>query len=50
VITHGFTAVKEMLLGVIAARFNSSLAIPCLVYDHRGLELRTITLLLLVRN
>ena len=35
-ITHGFTAVKEMLLDVIAARFTASLPISCLVYDHRG--------------
>jgi cephalosporin-C deacetylase-like acetyl esterase len=36
VISHGFTAVKEMLLDVIATRFTSSLPISCLVYDHRG--------------
>jgi len=36
VITHGFSAVKEMNLDVLAARFTSSLPISCLVYDHRG--------------
>ena len=36
VITHGFSAVKEMNLNVLAAHFTSSLLISCLVYDHRG--------------
>ncbi|CZR56132.1 related to hydrolases of the alpha/beta superfamily [Phialocephala subalpina] len=36
VITHGFSAVKEMNLDVLAARFTCSLPISCLVYDHRG--------------
>ncbi|KAE9376042.1 carbohydrate esterase family 7 protein [Stipitochalara longipes BDJ] len=36
VISHGFTAVKEMLLDIIAAHFTSALPISCLVYDHRG--------------
>jgi len=36
VISHGFTAIKEMTLDTIAARFTSSLPISCLVYDHRG--------------
>ena len=36
VISHGFTAVKEMSLDTIAAHFTSSLPISCLVYDNRG--------------
>jgi cephalosporin-C deacetylase-like acetyl esterase len=36
VISHGFTAVKEQQLDVIAAHFASSLPISCLVYDQRG--------------
>lgn len=36
VITHGFTAVKEICLDNFAKYFTSSLPISCLVYDHRG--------------
>jgi cephalosporin-C deacetylase-like acetyl esterase len=36
VISHGFTAVKEMFLDTLAAHYTSSLPISCLVYDHRG--------------
>jgi len=36
VVSHGFTAIKEMFLDVFAAHFTSALPISCLVYDHRG--------------
>ncbi|KUJ23580.1 alpha/beta-hydrolase [Mollisia scopiformis] len=36
VISHGFTAVKEMDLDRFAEHFTSSVQISCLVYDHRG--------------
>jgi len=36
VISHGFTAVKEMFLDTLAAHFTSFLPISCLVYDQRG--------------
>jgi cephalosporin-C deacetylase-like acetyl esterase len=36
VMSHGFTAVKEMYLDKYAAAITSSLPISCLVYDHRG--------------
>jgi len=36
VVSHGFTAVKEMLLDTLAARLTASLPISCLVYDQRG--------------
>jgi cephalosporin-C deacetylase-like acetyl esterase len=35
VMSHGFTAVKEMSLDTFAARFTSSLPMSCLVYDNR---------------
>lgn len=36
VMSHGFTALKEMFLDNFAEKFVSSLPISCLVYDHRG--------------
>lgn len=35
VMSHGFTALKEMDLDAFAERFVSKLAISCLVYDNR---------------
>jgi cephalosporin-C deacetylase-like acetyl esterase len=37
VVSHGFSAVKEMDLDVFAEHFTSNLPISCLVYDQRGL-------------
>lgn len=36
VMTHGFSAVKEMILPHFAEHFSTHLPIACLVYDHRG--------------
>jgi cephalosporin-C deacetylase-like acetyl esterase len=36
VMSHGFTAIKEMRLDTFAERFTSSLQLSCLVYDNRG--------------
>lgn len=36
VMSHGFTALKEMDLDTFASHFVSSLLISCLVYDNRG--------------
>ena len=36
VMSHGFTAVKEIFLDILAAHFPSSPPISCLVYDNRG--------------
>lgn len=36
VMSHGFTALKEMDLDAFAERFVSRLALHCLVYDHRN--------------
>lgn len=37
VMSHGFSALKEMDLDLFAERFASRLPITCLVYDNRGL-------------
>ena len=36
VMSHGFSAVKEMDLDVFAENFVSKLSLACLVYDNRG--------------
>jgi pimeloyl-ACP methyl ester carboxylesterase len=36
VMSHGFSAVKEMSLDKYASYFNSQLSLNILVYDHRG--------------
>jgi cephalosporin-C deacetylase-like acetyl esterase len=36
VMSHGFSALKEMDLNTFAEYFTSKLAISCLVYDNRG--------------
>lgn len=36
VMSHGFSALKEMDLDTFAECFTSKLPIVCLVYDHRG--------------
>ena len=36
VMSHGFSALKEMDLDAFAQKFVSSLQIACLVYDNRG--------------
>lgn len=36
VMSHGFSAVKEMDLDLYAGRFVSKLSLACLVYDNRG--------------
>ena len=36
VMSHGFTAVKEMALDHFAEEFVSKLSLACLVYDNRG--------------
>lgn len=36
VMSHGFSALKEMDLDAFAEHFTSNLSLSCLVYDHRG--------------
>jgi cephalosporin-C deacetylase-like acetyl esterase len=36
VMSHGFSAVKEMGLDLFASHFVAKLSVSCLVYDHRG--------------
>lgn len=36
VLSHGFSALKEMDLDTFAAHFTSQLPLTCLVYDNRG--------------
>lgn len=36
VMSHGFSALKEMDLDTFAERFTSQLQLTCLVYDNRG--------------
>ncbi|KAH6699941.1 DltD N-terminal domain protein [Leptodontidium sp. MPI-SDFR-AT-0119] len=36
IMSHGFSGVKEMGLGLFASYFVAKLSVSCVVYDHRG--------------